>query len=461
MSLRRLLILALAATAVAGTAVIATAGRAEARTFTCNGSEATIVGTGGPDQIEGTDGDDVIVALGGDDVIFSGDGDDIVCAGRGDDVVFSGSGDDRVFGQGDDDFLYGGPGSDVLRGGAGDDVIEGGPGTTRASGQSGNDEMWGTWCSPPQTMQHFCRWPDLTVTRAEYRELFEGTRILRLGVAGEDVRQLQVLLGTLNHDPGETDGVFGAGTESAVEAFQDEAGLKVDGVVGPSTRSALEDAVGEADVPDLPDDWLLGKAGVLRSGSRGTAVAALQRTLSGLGYDPGPIDGVLGTRTVAAIRSFQTATGLEVDGRAGVVTKRALFGDVGDRKRLKGGSEYDACNSGTRSIECEGRRGLRPGAPWNAAAAEEWRPLVTDVFTEWGLEAEIDRALAVAACESLADPMITTPAGVRLLLDRPVPTHRPLLGGPHRPGRHPRGQPIRPARQCGGGGPPGARIHRR
>ena len=37
--------------------------------------------------------------------------------------------------------------------------------------------------------------------------------------------------------------------------------------------------------------------------------------LAELGHDPGPIDGLLGRRTASAIRSFQTAEGLSVDGR--------------------------------------------------------------------------------------------------------------------------------------------------
>ena len=44
-------------------------------------------------------------------------------------------------------------------------------------------------------------------------------------------------------------------------------------------------------------------------------VAAVQRSLAGLGYDPGPADGILGARTRAAIRAFQKSVGLPVDGR--------------------------------------------------------------------------------------------------------------------------------------------------
>ena len=391
--------------------VVAAPGPAAARTYTCGGLDATIVGTEGDDVIYGTEEDDVIVALGGNDIIFAVGGDNVICAGPGDDVVFGGPGNDRIFGGPGNDFLYGGPGDDIVRGGGGDDVIEGGPGVNRLVGNSGNDELWGTWCSPPASMRHFCRWPDLSSTGGEYGELLDGTRLLRVGSTGLDVRQLQHLLGVLGFDAGPADGAFGAMTSSAVRAFQASRGLNADGVMGAATRSALASAAGPRDAFDLPDDWVLGRAGLLRSGSRGDAVAVLQRLLAGLGYDPGPADGVFGTRTVAAVRAFQSASGLKADGAAGTTTKRALFGDLGDRKVLQGGTGFDTCNGATRRIGCESHRGLRPGAPRNPAAAEEWRTLVTEVFTEWDLKAEIDRALAIVACESLADPMITTPAG--------------------------------------------------
>ncbi len=44
-------------------------------------------------------------------------------------------------------------------------------------------------------------------------------------------------------------------------------------------------------------------------------IEGLQRDLRSLGYDPGPIDGRLGPRTLAAIRAYQAETGIGVDGR--------------------------------------------------------------------------------------------------------------------------------------------------
>ena len=50
----------------------------------------------------------------------------------------------------------------------------------------------------------------------------------------------------------------------------------------------------------------------------------LQKALKAKGFDPGGIDGVMGRNTIAAIRAFQAANGLEVDGVAGPNTLAKL-----------------------------------------------------------------------------------------------------------------------------------------
>ena len=118
----------------------------------CNGTDATIVGTDGPDFIQGTSGPDVIVGLAGDDVILALGGNDIICAGPGEDVVKGGPGRDKIFGQGGDDTLLGGGGrdrifgqggDDVLRGGEGNDLVSGGSGADVIAGGPGNDQLKG------------------------------------------------------------------------------------------------------------------------------------------------------------------------------------------------------------------------------------------------------------------------------------------------------------------------------
>lgn len=55
-----------------------------------------------------------------------------------------------------------------------------------------------------------------------------------------------------------------------------------------------------------------------------TSALEIQRALAARGHDPGPVDGVLGPRTRAAVRAFQAASGLFVDGIVGPRTWAAL-----------------------------------------------------------------------------------------------------------------------------------------
>jgi peptidoglycan hydrolase-like protein with peptidoglycan-binding domain len=56
----------------------------------------------------------------------------------------------------------------------------------------------------------------------------------------------------------------------------------------------------------------------------GPAVAALQQVMTTLGYYSGPIDGVYGEETTAAVKEMQTALGVTADGIYGEETHAAL-----------------------------------------------------------------------------------------------------------------------------------------
>ena len=58
------------------------------------------------------------------------------------------------------------------------------------------------------------------------------------------------------------------------------------------------------------------------------SVLDIQTALSGKGFDPGGLDGVWGRRTIAAVRAFQQANGLVVDGIIGPKTLGKLFGSA-------------------------------------------------------------------------------------------------------------------------------------
>jgi peptidoglycan hydrolase-like protein with peptidoglycan-binding domain len=59
---------------------------------------------------------------------------------------------------------------------------------------------------------------------------------------------------------------------------------------------------------------------MLKKGSTDPAVRDLQEALKALGYDPGPIDGTFGSATETAVKAFQQAKGITVDGVVGKVT---------------------------------------------------------------------------------------------------------------------------------------------
>jgi predicted chitinase len=63
---------------------------------------------------------------------------------------------------------------------------------------------------------------------------------------------------------------------------------------------------------------------ILKKGSSGDDVAKLQRQLTGLGFDPGPADGVFGAATRAAVTAFQMSKQLSADGIAGPETLAAI-----------------------------------------------------------------------------------------------------------------------------------------
>ena len=61
-----------------------------------------------------------------------------------------------------------------------------------------------------------------------------------------------------------------------------------------------------------------------RQGDSGSAVTTIQTNLKRWGYFDGPVDGIYGSKTSKAVRSFQRKNGLTADGVAGPATLKAL-----------------------------------------------------------------------------------------------------------------------------------------
>ena len=70
----------------------------------------------------------------------------------------------------------------------------------------------------------------------------------------------------------------------------------------------------EEERPSTPTA-LVPEADATGTDNTGSRITTLQRSLHRLGYDPGPVDGIPGARTRAAIRAFQADAGLPVTGQ--------------------------------------------------------------------------------------------------------------------------------------------------
>ena len=130
----------------------------------------------------------------------------------------------------------------------------------------------------------------------------------------QHVRALQDQLIWLGFDPGPVDGRYGPWTTNAVTRFQLANDLEADGVVGAVTAEALR-----ARSPDQP------------TRGRIERVKALQRQLSWLGLEPGLIDGRYGPLTTGAVKRFQEAHDLIVDGVVGPATAEASRASAPER----------------------------------------------------------------------------------------------------------------------------------
>jgi peptidoglycan hydrolase-like protein with peptidoglycan-binding domain len=136
-------------------------------------------------------------------------------------------------------------------------------------------------------------------------------------ITNPQIPGLQVALMARGFYHGAVDGVAGPLTAQAVRQFQRRVGIAVDGVAGPITRSKL----GRLGRP------LFGRRHLLMRGSVGWDVACLEFLLRSKGFRPGRVDGRYTRSTVRAVRRYQRARHLLVDGIAGRQTLRT-FGVV-------------------------------------------------------------------------------------------------------------------------------------
>lgn len=142
--------------------------------------------------------------------------------------------------------------------------------------------------------------------------------VLDRGDVGTDVTNLQIRLRDLGYYQGSISGEYGPLTEAAVVQFQRSQGLVADGIAGPVTLETLNNPSASAQSTSTV------RSGAISPQAGGTAtvtvnnppavapsptsqpgVLDLQRRLQDRGFYSGPLDGVLGPETRAAIDAAQ------------------------------------------------------------------------------------------------------------------------------------------------------------
>ena len=196
--------------------------------------------------------------------------------------------------------------------------------------------------------------------------------LLQVSDESSDVAEVQAMLFLLGFYRGDIDGQFGESTAVAVANFQRAAGLNVDGIVGSSTWNSLlpsanrvsasppssersisspsdnldENTASQPNDSDMPvtqdheastsapsNPATSSSAGsipyvefpLLRQGMQGAAVIGLQERLRSIGIYRGPVDGIFGPQTEAAVIAAQRQFNLIPDGVVGSTTWAAIL----------------------------------------------------------------------------------------------------------------------------------------
>jgi peptidoglycan hydrolase-like protein with peptidoglycan-binding domain len=194
------------------------------------------------------------------------------------------------------------------------------------------------------------------------------------------VIDVQRMLSAAGYETGAVDGRFGPQTEAAVQWFQVKRGLPPTGIVDRTTLRRLRvqsldslrtdggAAPAELSAPPLPTAGWHGRpirnphrhgiAAAPAAAERGAAdarslrlgagyqsavgsrpVRRLQRRLLRLGYRPGPVDGIFGPQTKAAVQWFQMKHGLRPSGATDAATSAHMRALSVGNGRTQGGPE--------------------------------------------------------------------------------------------------------------------------
>lgn len=144
-----------------------------------------------------------------------------------------------------------------------------------------------------------------------------------MALSKSSIKDVQTKLNAIGYSCGTPDGIAGKKTKAAVTSFQKLCGLK----------NQSGDITNET-ITKLNSVYNRSQKGVLSRGLRNNAsVKKLQENLNKLNYNCGTPDGTFGAGTETALKNFQKANKLTVDGLAGSATLNAIQKAVNNLKQ--------------------------------------------------------------------------------------------------------------------------------
>ena len=221
---------------------------------------------------------------------------------------------------------------------------------------------------------------------------------LAVGSSGDVVATLQEALIAAGFAPkGGADGSFGPGTQAALQAFQQSAGLPVTGVADEITVARLSSNSVSVTPEDQTEVEVVSEGPTLapeiaelsgvKFGAVGPAAKAVQQMLIDAGISVrGGADGSFGRVSEAALKSFQSAHSLEATGVVDEVTLIALSAPISNN------------NESAVAVPAEFSQlvGLRPGALGDSVAALQRRLLDLGITVRGGADGIFGPATAGA-----------------------------------------------------------------
>ena len=206
---------------------------------------------------------------------------------------------------------------------------------------------------------------------------------LGLGNTGTEVQALQARLQALGYFEGEVSGVYDAATEEAVKRFERTYGTMQTGVATSKLQLKLFAAGAPAYGSEAYEKAVVSQYAVLRTGSVGSAVYALQARLKELGYPVGELDGVYDEETAQSVAAFYVAYGLAGSPVASVAMQKQLYAE--DAK----GYDASAAMPAALDTALEGADGTAPDGFETLEGAQEE---AQDEAAQDGFAAQLDAA---------------------------------------------------------------------